>query len=269
MREESMAADVEESNRQLIGSAGLICETFPGAEVVEMPGLIAAWCNTQSPFLNSIQLTTPVRDEKDLEERATALAEYLRVKEKPPLFVVCREWIPESLRERAEEAFAHAGLKGVMTLTGMATDEFALSRGEETGVEWRKISTQETRNQLADINAAAYGSSIESMREALALPEIWTEKFDGLVGYLAGEAIATAAVMDLHGALHVMCVATLPGHQRRGYGGAAVRRSLAVMSRATGLTRTTLHATEAGRPVYLRMGYRETATFTGYMRGKS
>jgi len=247
----------------------LICETFPGAEVVDMPGLIAAWCNTQSPFLNSIQLATPVADEQDLERRAASLAGYLKGKEKPPLFVACREWMPEALRERAEAAFARAGLKAVMTLTGMAADELAAARGGDSDLEWRKVSDQETRNQLADINAAAYGITGESMREALALPEIWTKKFDGYVGCLAGEAITAAAVMELHGALHVMCVATMPEHRRKGYAEAVVRRSLAAMSEVTGPARTTLHATEAGKPGYLRMGYRETATFTGYMRSNS
>jgi hypothetical protein len=64
----------------------------------------------------------------------------------------------------------------------------------------------------------------------------------------------------------VMCVATLPAYQRRGYADAAIRFSLGEMSRRTGITRTTLHATEAGRPTYLRMGYHDTAVFTGYMR---
>ena len=154
-----------------------------------------------------------------------------------------------------------------MTLAGMAADEFAPVREDEIGLEWRPITDQETRNHLADINAAAYGISREFMRQALAVPEIWTKKFDGCVGYLAGKAITTAAAMDLNGALHLMCVATLPGYQRQGYGSAAVRHSLAAMSRATGLTRATLHATEEGRLVYPGMGYRETATFTGYMRG--
>jgi GNAT superfamily N-acetyltransferase len=72
--------------------------------------------------------------------------------------------------------------------------------------------------------------------------------------------------MAIHGSLHVMCVATLPEWQRRGYAEAAIRYSLEDASRTTGLKRTTLHATEAGRPVYERMGYHETATFIAYTR---
>lgn len=260
-------SELLESNRQFIGSASLICATFPGAEVVEMPRLISAWCNTATPFLNAIFLSGPIEDETDLEARAAALRDYLRHKEKPPLFFACREWIPESLRGAAGSAFARAGLSASMTLTGMVADELSPARnGSASSAEWRRVTNEETRNQVADINAAAYGISIESMREALAIPQIWTERFDGYVGISDGEAITTAAVMSLNNALHVMCVATLPAHQRRGYAEAVIRHSLAEMSRATGLTRTTLHATEAGKPTYLRMGYRETATFTGYTR---
>ena len=259
-------SELLESNRQFFGSASLICATFPGAEVVKMPGLIAAWCNTATPFLNGIFLSRPVADEADLETRANALAEYLSRKDKPPLFFACREWIPESLRDAATAAFARAGLSTSMTLTGMATNEPLPTRGSAPELEWRRAADRETRNQLADINAAAYGAPTEDMREALALPEIWTEEFQGYVAQLDGEAVTTSSVMALNGALHVMCVATLPAYQRRGYAEAAIRHSLAEMSRATGLTRTTLHATEAGKPAYIRMGYRETATFTGYMR---
>jgi ribosomal protein S18 acetylase RimI-like enzyme len=260
-------SELLESNRQFIGSATRICATFPGAEVVEMPGLIAAWGNTEIAFLNAIFLTGPVTNQADLERRAAALRDYLRHKERPPLFFACREWIPESLREAADAAFSTAGLNPSMTLTGMAADELSPARsGHASSLARLRVTDEETRNQLSDINAAAYGISIESMRDALSLPQIWTDQFDGYVAQLDGEAVATAAVMPLNGALHVMCVATMPAHQRRGYAEAVMRHSLAQASRATGLTRTTLHATEAGKPAYQRMGYRETATFTGYTR---
>lgn len=263
-------SELLEANRQFIGSAALICATFPGAEVVEMPGLIAAWCNTTTPFLNGIFLSGPVTDEADLKARARALGEYLSRKQKPPLFFACLDWIPESLRDAADTAFAAAGLGNSMTLTGMATNQLQPLHGNgRCELDWRRISDEETRNQLADINAAAYGISVESMRDALALPEIWTGEFVGYVGCLNGEAVTTAAVMALNGALHVMCVATLPAYRRRGYADAAIRLSIAEMSRATGLTRTTLHATEAGKPAYLRMGYHQTATFIGYTRNNT
>jgi GNAT superfamily N-acetyltransferase len=59
-------------------------------------------------------------------------------------------------------------------------------------------------------------------------------------------------------------VATRPEAQKRGYAEAVVRFALQRAHEATGLTRTTLHATDAGRPVYKRVGYYDTAKIMAY-----
>ncbi len=41
-----------------------------------------------------------------------------------------------------------------------------------------------------------------------------------------------------------------------------MRVSLNGASSATGLTRGVLHATDAGKPIYARMGFRPVATYT-------
>jgi ribosomal protein S18 acetylase RimI-like enzyme len=61
---------------------------------------------------------------------------------------------------------------------------------------------------------------------------------------------------------YVAMVATEPGQQRRGYADAAMRHALEMSAQAHGELPTVLHATEAGRPVYQRMGYTTLATHT-------
>jgi GNAT superfamily N-acetyltransferase len=87
-----------------------------------------------------------------------------------------------------------------------------------------------------------------------------------VIGYAGAEPVATAITYVLEGILFVAFVATLPGHQRKGYAEAVMRRSLEAASRATGLSRTVLHATPAGQSVYERMGYHSTTPFTMYLR---
>src|SRR5579863_8466720 len=88
---------VRESNAQWIDCSLKLCANFPGAEVQEMDGLLAAWCDTALPMLNMIFLSRPVTDWADLVGRAEALADYLKTKHKPALFAVCHEWVPEYL----------------------------------------------------------------------------------------------------------------------------------------------------------------------------
>ena len=55
-------------------------------------------------------------------------------------------------------------------------------------------------------------------------------------------------------------MATLPGHQRQGYGEAVMRYALEQARAEHGLSRTILQSTPQGLQIYLRMGYR---TVTG------
>jgi predicted acetyltransferase len=80
-----------------------------------------------------------------------------------------------------------------------------------------------------------------------------------------GKPVASSATFNVDGRMYVGLVATLPEMQRRGYAEAVMRKSLEECAKETGQTRTILHATDAGRPVYLRMGYHDTSKFVAYM----
>ena len=79
-------------------------------------------------------------------------------------------------------------------------------------------------------------------------------------------AVSTATTMVLGNVLYLALVATVEDARKKGYGEAVVRHSLQAAHEATGLRRTTLHATEDGRPVYTRLGYRPVGDFTWYMQ---
>jgi GNAT superfamily N-acetyltransferase len=75
----------------------------------------------------------------------------------------------------------------------------------------------------------------------------------------------TATAIVNEGCLFLFLVATMPNAQRKGYGDAVVRHALNTAYEATGINRSVLHATEAGYPVYMRLGYHTTSKFMGYM----
>ena len=55
-------------------------------------------------------------------------------------------------------------------------------------------------------------------------------------------------------------VATEPDYQKRGYAESVMRKAVHEGTKATGFTRAILQATEAGRPVYERIGLEVTST---------
>jgi GNAT superfamily N-acetyltransferase len=113
----------------------------------------------------------------------------------------------------------------------------------------------------ADVNCEAYGFPLEWGRSGLSGSTLWTEKAYSFLGY-ENDRAASAIAND--GCLYLALVATRPDLQRKGYAEAVVRPALQAAHEATGLKRTILHATDAGYPVYQRVGYHRTANLRAY-----
>jgi ribosomal protein S18 acetylase RimI-like enzyme len=71
-------------------------------------------------------------------------------------------------------------------------------------------------------------------------------------------------VVIADGVAGVYNVATIPPHQRRGYGELVMRHALEEMRREHGVERTILQSTPAGYRLYERMGYRPVTTVAVY-----
>ena len=112
---------------------------------------------------------------------------------------------------------------------------------------------------IVDINALAYGMDLEASKAAIGSRTFWKDQFP-VVGVAGGKPVSSAAVLMVDGHRYVALVATQPGLQRRGFADATMRWALENAARVHGETPTVLHATDAGRPVYERMGYATIST---------
>jgi GNAT superfamily N-acetyltransferase len=117
---------------------------------------------------------------------------------------------------------------------------------------------------LVDINSAAYEMDLEPVKIVLGKKAIWNDHV-AVLGSVDGAPASGAAVLMVDGCRYVALVATAPAHRRRGYAEAVMRRALEVAASAHGERPTVLHATDAGRPIYARMGYAPISTHTLYM----
>ena len=147
---------------------------------------------------------------------------------------------------------------------GMVAEELTPAKPLPHGLEMRRANDSATRNDLVDLNTIAYGIPHEVGRQGPAQECFWDDSFHGYVAYLDNKPVACTMTAPLDGRLYVSWVATHPEHRRKGYADAVMRKSLASAHEATGITRTVLHATLEGQPVYERMGYRNVVGFTWY-----
>ncbi|MCC6558636.1 MAG: GNAT family N-acetyltransferase [Polyangiaceae bacterium] len=255
--------EIIESNDQFAGMWTEFARRFPTGKIEQLPGLHVMLSGTPMSFINVISLSSPVRDRDDLAGRARMAVDRAKQSGVPWLFSACDAWLGDP--EIARATLAELGLAHALGTVGMVTDEIAPPRRPlPEGLEMRRVSDEATRNALADLNTISYGIPIEAGRQGPARDCFWDESFFGYVAYLDGEPVSSTMTAPVDGRLYVAWVATHPRHRRKGYADAVMRRSLEEARAATGLRRTVLHATDAGRPVYEAMGYRPVVGFTWY-----
>jgi GNAT superfamily N-acetyltransferase len=260
-----LSTEISESLSQFRKAWELIVRALPDVEFAEDSGLAMVWGNVPLSVYNAIWITGPIQDRSDLADRAQYAASHMQTKRDPGMLFLCLDELPAELRGQADGILGEAGLHPAMPLTGMAAHQLQSPNRSLPELDYRRVSTAETIETMSDINCRAYGFELEVGRASRCSPVVWGDDSFGYIAYAGGEPVATASTFPIDGRLYVALVATLPEAQRRGYAEAVMRHSLEEASKATGLHRTILHATEAGRPVYSRMGYHDTARFMSYM----
>jgi GNAT superfamily N-acetyltransferase len=146
----------------------------------------------------------------------------------------------------------------------MIADNLAPAARPAPELEYRPVVDAGTRRAMVEINWQAYGMPPGGGTMDLDAKAIWAKPAYGVVGCVDGKTVTCSATFLVDGCLYVGWVATLPAHQRKGYGEAVMRRSLDEAAKDHGSGKTVLHATPAGFPVYERMGYRTVCEYTLY-----
>ena len=130
-------------------------------------------------------------------------------------------------------------------------------------IEIRRVCDAATRDAFCEIGSVCFHVPISWFKEVFDGESVW-ERFISYVGYADGEPVTTAAIVVGGGVLGVYNVATLPGHQKRGYGEAVMRHAMADARREWGIERAILQSTPAGLKLYQRMGFRTVARVAVY-----
>ncbi len=153
--------------------------------------------------------------------------------------------------------------------TGMAVDIADLG-GEAPvprGLEIVAVSDRQTLETWCRVCAAGLGMPDHAGPALLEWFTIAVEMELPWKIYLAvwdGRPVATSLVFFAAGVAGIYCVATLPEARGRGIGYAVTRRPL-LAARGTGYRVGILHASEMGRSVYRRLGFREYSQVSAYV----
>jgi GNAT superfamily N-acetyltransferase len=167
-------------------------------------------------------------------------------------------WVPEYHRS-ARVALERAGHVLDATPAGMIA---SLSELEPPRPDDPEPVADPSLSELGRINDVAYGTGDAFQRM------LGDGRADPAATYIAhedGAPVASVVTHDHGGDASVWWVATVPEARGRGLAAGLMRRALAD-ARERGCEVTTLQATQLGRPVYERLGYRSLGTIEMWER---
>ena len=208
-----------------------------------------------------------------LVERAKAtpdgvLAGVARAREQGHPFVVR---LRQGVDDRFVRTLAQAGLEpeGEMTSTpGMAAfpiDHDPITRHAPPELEIRRVTDATGIDVHRQVVTARFGSD-----RAVALGTTCQDLLDRpecgvYIGYVAGTPVASGLGWRSGRTIGVYSITTIQSARRRGYGAAMTARVVADGVDA-GCDVAALQASEMGRPIYERQGFRTVVRYTAYVQ---
>jgi GNAT superfamily N-acetyltransferase len=257
-----MRPDVAFSISQFQRVWRIFCRACPDRRMVADDGLDMVFSGLPIAFFNVVIVTGDDVSRPQLEASCRRAGDWAAATGLPWLFVVTHEAL--SPGTDATEILDGCNLTPVLPLTGMRTEDVTPPAGVVTGLDLSCARDRPACEAVFDINAAAYAATLDACKPIFGEPSFWHDHVLSL-GRIDGRFVASTAVLMVDGYRYVAMVATLPDFQRRGYAEAVMRHALDNASARFGSQPTVLHATQAGRPIYERMGYKTLASHTAYM----
>jgi ribosomal protein S18 acetylase RimI-like enzyme len=172
--------------------------------------------------------------------------------------------VPGLLMARSDRVEAPPGLEPVIRMPGMVANGLFAPKYPVANVDMREVRGEKMAEEIARLNVVCHGMPEEEIGP-MTSAALWEPPNHGFLIYADGEAVSAGSASYVNGASYIGWMATLEKFRGRGYAETILRHMDAVMRREYGVRESVLHATELGRPVYERVGYRTVDEFMGYL----
>ena len=256
MEFELVANNLRESFRVVAGSRA-------GGEVRELQGASIASAGVTFQMFNAAFLAAPIVTEAELVQRILLPSVHFQTRGQEWAYWVCEDWIEPRVRKRSRRVFEQHGLRLSTELPGMIAGRLLPPLKPLPKLDVRRVSGKDTRAAFCEIGSVCFHVPIPWFHEVFDSESVW-KRFAAYVGYFDGEPVSTTAVVTGGGAIGVYNVATVPEHQRRGFGEAVMRSALADVGRDHAGAPLILQSTPVGLRLYQRMGFRTVARVAVY-----
>lgn len=229
----------------------MIAASRVGGELRELNSVSIASAGVTFQMFNAAFVSGPIATEAELEQRILTTSLYFETRGLEWACWVCEDFLLPKARRRSRKTFERHGLRHAVDLPGMIANAIEPPVRALPDMEFRRVADKITRDDFCAIGSICFHVPLPWFEEVFENGEVW-QRFNSYIGYIDGEPVSTASIVEGGGGVGVYNVATLPARQRCGYGEAVMRHALAQHPS----DRIILQSTPAGLKLYDRMGFR-------------
>jgi ribosomal protein S18 acetylase RimI-like enzyme len=171
--------------------------------------------------------------------------------------------VPAGLFEGVEAAANRWGFRYSDDVPGMTLHPMPQPAASYP-VEIRRVEDAGDVEAFASILSACFGFGEEPTRALITDHLLDAGDVRAWLGYADGHPVATSMLIHERDIAGIWCIGTLDGYRGRGIGEAVTRRAIDEGT-SMGCELANLQASEMGRPVYERMGFREVSQYHTYL----
>ncbi len=263
---------IEENLRQ---SFRALVPGRPFGRVVELPGVSIASLGVEFQMFNAAFLSARVDNSDELKRRIETARGHFDREGIPWSFWVCEDWLGWLARRKLGAVFGRNGLRCSSEMPGMAATALAPLRQPLPRLDLRRVDSAKALADFRMVGALCFHVPGNWFAEVFDSTDPEARPgFRTLVGYLDGEAVATAAYVASPatagpgiagpGAVGLYNIATIPAKRGRGIGEAVTRLAADAARAETGRVPVVLQSSAMGRDLYQRLGFKTVARISVY-----
>ncbi len=232
----------------------------PTVKLVETSSQTIMFTDTKEPLLNRVIQTKIL--EKDIEEAITKTIDFFKSRKVSFCWQVQPDDTPRDLSDRLKN-------RGFVIdeTPGMAIDLRELRIPEAiSGFTVEMVKTQEMVENFSRVlnRGSELTPDASHLFHAIHSSIGIVDDYRHYIGYYKGKPVATSSVQYADGVAGLYMVSTLPESRRHGFG-SLISSAPLIDARDKGYRIGILHSSKMGYNIYLRLGFKEHCTMTGYI----
>jgi GNAT superfamily N-acetyltransferase len=235
-------------------------EATGAGEVAGLDGVQMVYSGLDYGVFNIGFLTRRVTPDRDLASILADCARFYGKRNVRWSFWTCDDLMDAATRRLSREIFDQAGLRPISRAPGMTALSIAPPIRQLPPIECRAVADVFTRSAFTELTAVCFDIPFPVARSVYGSEPAWRGDYRGFVALAGEKPVSIIALVRHTGAVGVYSLGTLPEYRRRGYGEALLRAAAADVREPL-----VLESTEAGYPLYRRLGFREVTKFTVYL----